>query len=543
MQRTPEAQPLDGDSYDYIVVGAGSAGSVIAARLSESGRHRVLLLEAGPSDWNPWIHLPMGYSKLYSDPSVNWMYESEPEPGLNNRVLYQPRGKVLGGSSSINGMMYVRGHPKDFDGWAEAGCPGWAFEDVLPFFRKSEDNSRGENRFHGAGGPLKVSDQSFDRELPQALRAAAREAGLKDNPDFNSDVQDGFGYYQMNIHKGRRWSAAKGYLKPARSRSNLRILTGATTERILLNGTVAEGVLFRRQGKLLRVQARETIVCAGAIAAPQLLMVSGIGPADHLKATGVGVVADRASVGQNLQDHTNTQLMFRCIKPITINDIANSWVRTLGTGLQYLLTGKGYFSETGIYVGGYARSNASLDRPDMQVTMAAWSVGERTAKGAKQHPFSGFSFSPEHVCPEARGSVTLKSPDVQVAPSIRFNLFQTDYDLRAMMFGIRLIRHIVRQPAMKPYVSSELQPGPNVQSDGEMIAFIREKAGSDIHAAGSCRMGGDADSVVDPQLRVRGVRGLRVADASIMPRVVRANTHAATVMIGEKAASMILSAA
>lgn len=534
-----DAEPLDGGPYDYIVVGAGSAGSAVAARLSESGRNRVLLLEAGPSDWNPWIHLPMGYSKLFNDPRINWMYESEPEPGLNNRVLYQPRGKVLGGSSSINGMMYVRGHPKDFDGWAASGCPGWSYEDVLPFFRKSEDQSRGEDRFHGIGGPLKVSDQSFDRELPNALCAAALEAGLPRNPDFNSDTQDGFGYYQMNVHKGRRWSAAKGYLKPARKRPNLRIVTGATAERILIRNGVAEGVLFRQGDRLRRVEAGETILCGGTIASPQLLMLSGIGPAAHLKETGIDVIADRASVGQNLQDHTNIQLMFRCTRPITVNDVANSWLRTLGTGLQYLLTGKGYFSETGIYVGGYARSDASMDRPDVQMAMAAWSVGERTAKGAKPHPFSAFSFSPEHVCPDARGSVTLRSPDAAVPPRIRFNFFQTDYDLRAMMFGIRLIRRIVEQPAMKPYVSGELQPGKNAQSDEELIAFIREKAGSDIHAAGSCRMGGDADSVVDPQLRVRGVAGLRVADASIMPRVVRANTHAATVMIGEMAAHML----
>ena len=535
------AEPLDGSPYDFIVVGAGSAGSAVAARLSESGRNRVLLIEAGPTDWNPWIHLPMGYSKLFNDPRVNWMYESEPEPGMNDRVLYQPRGKVLGGSSSINGMMYVRGHPKDFDGWAAAGCPGWGYDDVLPFFKKSEDQSRGADRFHGVGGPLKVSDQSFDRELPNALCAAAYQAGLTENLDFNSDTQDGFGYYQMNIHKGRRWSAAKGYLKPARSRANLRILTEAITERVIVRNSVAEGVLFRHGGRLRSAEARETIVCAGAIASPQLLMLSGVGPASHLREIGVEVIADRPSVGQNLQDHTNIQLMFRCTRPITVNDIANSWLRTLGVGLQYLLTGKGYFSETGIYVGGYARSDASMDRPDVQMAMAAWSVGARTARGAKPHPFSGFSFSPEHVCPDARGAIALRSPDATKPPSIRFNFFQTDYDLKAMMFGIRLIRRIVDQPAMKPYVSVELQPGPSVQSDEELIAFIRDKAGSDIHAAGSCRMGGDADSVVDPNLKVRGIAGLRVADASIMPRVVRANTHAATVMIGEKAAHMILS--
>ncbi|MBN9253326.1 MULTISPECIES: choline dehydrogenase [unclassified Mesorhizobium] len=540
MSDVSSALPLDGAPYDFIVIGAGSAGSVLAARLSEDGRRKVLLLEAGPRDRNPWIHLPMGYSKLYTDGRYNWMYESEPESALHERVLYQPRGKVLGGSSSINGMMYVRGNALDFDDWARAGCAGWAYDDVLPYFRKAEDQSRGENRWHGIGGPLKVSDQSFDHELPNALCRAAAEAGLARNEDFNGASQDGFGYYQMNIHNGRRWSAARGYLAPARKRANLRILTGARAERIVVEGGAARGVLFSHGGQRRYAAAGEVVLSAGTIASPQLLMVSGIGPAEALREHGIASVRDLPEVGANLQDHTCIQLMFRCTKPITVNDIANSLARRIGVGLQYALTRKGYLAETGIYVGGFARSDESQDRPDIQMAMAAWSVVERTAKGARQHPFSGFSFSPEHVNPDARGAVTLRSADPAAPPRIAFNFFQSEYDIRAMTFGIRLVRRISEQPAMQPYIATELQPGKDVQSDAEILQFIRDKAGSDIHAVGTCRMGADAGAVVDPRLRLNGVSGLRVVDASIMPRVVRGNTHAAVVMIAEKAADMIL---
>ncbi|WP_421590573.1 GMC family oxidoreductase [Shinella sp. M27] len=533
------ASPLDGNPYDFIIVGAGSAGCVLAARLSEDGKHKVLLLEAGPRDRNPWIHLPMGYSKLFADRRYNWMYDSEPEPGLNDRVMYQPRGKVLGGSSSINGMMYVRGNARDFDDWASAGCAGWSYEDVLPYFRKSEDQSRGADRWHGAGGPLKVSDQSFDRELPKALCRAAEQAGLERNDDFNGAKQDGFGYYQMNIHKGRRWSAAKGYLAPARNRANLRIVTDASVQRVMTENGRATGVVFTRGGRKLCATAHETILCAGTIASPQLLMVSGVGPVEQLRQHGIEAIVDAPEVGSNLQDHTCIQLMFRCTKPITVNDVANSVLRKIGVGMQYAFLRSGYLAETGIYVGGFARSDETQDRPDIQMAMAAWSVAERSSAGAKPHPFSGFSFSPEHVNPDARGSVTLRSSDPALTPRIAFNFFQSEYDIRAMIYGIRLVRRIVGQPAMQPYVQSELQPGRDLQTDADMLDFIRAKGGSDIHAVGTCRMGADATAVVDPRLRVKSIKGLRVVDASVMPRVVRGNTHAATVMIGEKAADMI----
>ncbi|WP_442580761.1 GMC family oxidoreductase [Mesorhizobium sp. ASY16-5R] len=540
MTASSSPPPFDGGPYDFIIVGSGSAGSVLAGRLSEDGTKKVLLLEAGPSDNSPWIHFPLGYSRLFADPRYNWMYDSAPEAALGGRVLYQPRGKVLGGSSSINGMMYVRGNARDFDDWANGGCTGWSYADVLPYFRKSEDQSRGADQWHGVGGPLKVSDQSFDHELPNALCAAAAEAGLQSNRDFNGAAQDGFGYYQMNLFKGRRWSVARGYLSAARRRRNLRIVTGATAQRIIIEQGRATGVIFTLGGLLRSASAREVIVSAGTIASPQLLMHSGIGPAASLGELGISPVHDLPEVGLNLQDHTCIQLMFRCTRAITINDIANSWIRKTAAGLRYALFRTGYLAETGIYVGGFARSDPSQDRPDVQMAMAAWSASERTAKGAKAHPFSGFSFSPEHVNPDARGSITLTSSDPRVLPRIQFNFFQSDYDIRAMTFGIRLVRRITEQPSMQPYIASEIQPGKAVQSDEEMLQFIRDKAGSDIHAVGTCRMGADATAVVDPRLRVNGIRGLRVVDASIMPRVIRGNTHAATVMIAEKASDMIL---
>lgn len=530
-------EPVNAGQYDFIVVGSGSAGSVLAARLSESGRHRVLLLEAGPDDSNLWFRLPMGFARLYANPRYNWMYDSAPEPALNGRRLYQPRGKVLGGSSSINGMMYVRGNARDFDDWAAQGCTGWSYDEVLPYFRKAEDQARGADRWHGTGGPLKVSDQSR-RELPEAACAAARQAGFAENPDFNGATQDGFGYYQMNTHKGQRWSASRGYLWPARKRRNLRILTEATARRLILTDGRATGVLFDRAGQPHLARAREVILAAGAIASPQLLLQSGIGPAEELRALGIAPVLDAPEVGRNLQDHTCVQLMFRCTRPITVNDLANNWLRGAWAGAQYLFGRRGYFSETGIYVGGFARSDAAQDRPDIQMALAAWSVAERSATGARAHPFSGFSFSPEHVNPDARGTIRLTAPDAP--PEIRFNFFQTEYDIRAMTFGIRLIRRICEQPALRPYIAREVQPGADVRSDDEILQFIRASAGSDIHAVGSCRMGGDAASVLDPRLRLRGIAGLRVVDASVMPRVVRGNTHAAVVMIAEKAADMIL---
>lgn len=537
--------PIDNGTYHFIVVGAGAAGSAVAARLSESGQFKVLLLEAGPEDRNFWIRVPLGYGKVFCDPRINWMLESEGEPELCNRTMYQPRGKVLGGTSSINGMVHIRGNPRDFDRWREAGCDGWAWEDVLPYFRKSEDHELGASDLHGAGGPLKVRFNPDKHEMAEATIAAGKRIGLPFNPDLNGLSQDGIGYYQFNIFKGRRWNTARAYLAPARHRQNLRIETNAQATRILFDGNRATGVEYIKDGHLHRASATgEVIVSSGVFGSPQLLQLSGVGPADHLKEFGIEPVLDSPAVGRNLQDHFYTQTMYRCVAPITINDFARSWPAKAGALLRYLASGTGKLASTHIYVGGFTRSDPRLEQPDIQFNMATWSVAERTKSGAKPHPFPGLSLNPVHINPDARGAVRLKSADPLVAPSIQFNFLRTEYDIQAMLFGIRLVRELARQPELASYIVEEIQPGPGVRSDEELIDFLRNKAVSNLHSVGTCRMGVDPlSSVVDTQLRVHGVRGLRVVDGSIMPRIVSGNTNAATVMIAEKAADMILAAA
>ncbi|MEW6639557.1 MAG: choline dehydrogenase [Pseudomonadota bacterium] len=528
--------------YDFIVTGAGSAGCVLAARLSESGRYSVLLLEAGPEDNGFWVHAPLGYPMLFANPRYNWMFDSEPLPELNGRPTYQPRGKVLGGTSSINGMIYIRGNARDYDEWRQRGCDGWSYDEVLPYFRKAEDQQRGGDAFHGTGGPLKVSDHPETYELADAIIAAGVEAGIPANPDFNGARQEGVGYYQTTTYKGRRWSTAKGYLKPARGRANLTVETGAHATRLRMDGRRAVGVEFRTaSGAMAYATARnEVIVAGGVFGSPQLLMLSGIGPAQHLAEMNVPVVHDLPTVGGNLHDHFYIQLMFRCPKPITLNDLAKSWPMKLKAGMQYLLQGKGMLAGNGIYAGAFVRSDERLERPDLQINMNAWSVAERTRDGMIPHPFPGFTMSPVHLKPEGRGTVRLKSADPFAAPSIRFSFLQTDYDMQAMISGIRLVRKISQQPALKPYVTEELQPTLACESDADMAAFIRKLGYSNLHPVGTCRMGSDAAAVVTPQLKVNGIERLRVVDASVMPTVVAGNTNAPTIMIAEKASDMIL---
>jgi choline dehydrogenase len=531
----------NGEEFDFIVTGAGSAGCVVAARLSESGHYRVLLLEAGPEDNYFWIRVPMGFAMLFSNPDINWMFDSEPEAELGDRVMYQPRGKVLGGSSSINGMVYVRGDRRDFDGWRQAGCDGWSYDDVLPHFRKSEDFQHGANAFHGSGGPLKVADHTYAHPLADAVIQAGRQAGLPENDDFNGRALEGVGFYHLNLHKGERWSASRAFLAPARHRPNLKIVTGARATRILVEGGRAQGIEYRVGSEVRRAHARgEVIVSGGVFGSPQLLQLSGIGDPLALRAHGIETVADLPGVGSNLQDHIFIQMMFRCTEAITGNDVANSWPRKLFAGAQYLFARRGLLSGTGIFVGGFARSDKRLERPDVQFNLATWSVASRTKQGAFPHPFSGFTMSPTHLRPDARGSVSLKTSDPLAAPEIKFNFLKTDYDRQALSYGMRLVRRLIQQPALARYVADEIQPGAAVQSDDELVAAIREKAVSALHGVGTCRMGRDPGAVVDPALRVRGIGKLRVVDASIMPTIVSGNTHAATVMIGEKGADMIL---
>ncbi|MGE5512158.1 MAG: GMC family oxidoreductase [Bacteroidota bacterium] len=529
------------ETYDYIVTGAGSAGCVLAARLSESGRHRVLLLEAGVRDRNPWIHIPLGYHKLYANPALNWMFESEPVPQLNNRTSYQPRGKMLGGTSSLNGMIYMRGTPADYDLWRQRGCEGWGWDSVLPYFKKAEDQERGADAYHGTGGPLRVSDQPGRGVLAEALVAACVEAGMPRNPDFNGAQQEGAGFYQATARGGRRWSTAAAYLRPARGRPNLAIATRAHATRILIEDGRAIGVEYKTPRGLRQARARgEVIVSGGVYGSPQLLQLSGIGPGALLQSMGLPVIRDMPAVGANLHDHFNTYIAFRCAKPVTLNDLHASRVRQLLAGMEYVLRRTGPLAGNGLYAGAFTRSDPRLDRPDLQFNMFIWSIVDRDRTGIRPHPFPGFSISPVHLRPEGRGSVRLKSPDPLAPPEIRFNFLATAYDIEAMLTGMRIARKIARQPALKPYVVSETLPGPGVTSDADLTEDLRKRGVSNLHPVGTCRMGTGEDAVVDPRLRVRGIGRLRVIDASIMPQIVGGNTNAPTIMIAEKGADMIL---
>jgi choline dehydrogenase len=529
------------DSFDFIVTGAGSAGAAVAARLSEDGRYTVLLLEAGPPDTNPWIHIPLGFARTYVDPKVNWKFETEAHPRLNGRTMYAPRGKTLGGTSSINGMVYMRGHPRDYDGWRQRGCTGWDWDSVLPFFRKAENQQRGEDAFHGVGGPLTVSDQAERSELADALIAAAEQAGLPHNRDFNGAQQEGAGYYQCTTGNRRRWSSARAYLTPAKGRPNLAIRTGCQATRVLIEDGAASGVEFRSsRGTETGRARREVVVAGGAYGSPHLLLLSGLGPAEHLQAMGIPVLRDMPAVGANLHDHFGLYMQWRCTKPITFNEIENSWPRKIAIALRYALTRGGPMAVNGIRAGLFARTDARLERPDLQINLLEWSTLERSAKRVAPHPFPGFTLGPVHLSPDGRGTVRLGSPDPLAPPAITFGFLGSDYDMRAMVAGAKLARTLVRQPALAPYAAEELFPGPGYETDADLERFVREAGVTNHHPAGSCAMGTGTNSVVDPRLRVHGVGRLRIADASIMPAIVAGNTNAPSIMIGEKAAAMIL---
>lgn len=531
----------DFGTYDFVVVGAGSAGCVLANRLSESGRYSVALLEAGGEHDRFWVNVPFGYPMLFSNPEVNWMFDSQPEPGLDGRTTYQPRGKILGGTSSINGMVYNRGNPADYDEWRDAGCAGWGWDDVLPYFRRAQTQVRGESAFHGASGPLHVSDPVEPLELADAVIAAGVEAGLPARSDFNAGEQEGIGYWQTTTRKARRWSSANAYLDPARRRQNLRVVTKAHATRIILDGKRATGVEFARHGSPHRVGARrEVILAAGAFGSPQLLLLSGIGPAAHLRAIGLPVDHDLQGVGENLQEHFYAQLMFRCLKPITANELYKSPWRKLAEGMRYVFFRRGMLASNGVAAGAFFRSDPALARPDMQMNFNPWSVASRTRQGMVPHDFPGFTLSAIHLKPEARGTVRLASPDPFAAPELRFNFLQSDYDVRAMISGIRFLRRLSQQPALRAYVGDEMRPGRDAASDADLEAFVRSNGYANLHPVGACRMGTGVDAVVSPGLAVHGIGGLRVVDTSVMPRVPAGNTHAPAVMIAEKASEMIL---
>jgi choline dehydrogenase len=525
-------------TFDYIIVGAGSAGCVLADRLTASGRHRVLLLEAGGSDRNIWIHIPLGYGKLFSNGKVNWLYSSEPEPELDNRKIIQPRGKVLGGSSSINGLLYIRGQAEDFDHWRQLGNAGWSFEDVLPCFRRAEDQERGEDTLHGVGGPLAVSDVSEPHPLCEAFIAATQQAGFPRNDDFNGPTQEGAGYFQLTARNGRRCSTAVGYLRQARRRANLAVVSNALASRILFSGLRAVGVEYR-QGDTTHVAhaSGEVIVAGGAFNSPQLLQLSGVGPAALLKSFGIDVVADMPGVGAELQDHLQVRLQYRCTEPITMNDVINNWRQRVGAGLRYALFRKGLLSIGAGYAGGFFRTGPEAATPDVQVHFIIFSAD---TAGAALHPFPGFIASVCQLRPESRGFVRIKSADPNEPPAIQPRYLSRPHDCDTVVAGLKLLRRIMRQPAMRRYIAEERAPDPGCTSDADLLAFARATGTTVFHPTSTCRMGPDPAAVVDERLRVRGIDRLRVVDGSIMPTVVSGNTNAAIVMIGEKGADMIL---
>lgn len=523
--------------FDYIIVGAGSAGCVLADRLTVSGRHRVLLLEAGGEDRNIWIHIPLGYGKLFTNAKVNWLYNSEPEPELNNRQIIQPRGKVLGGSSSINGLLYIRGQAQDFDHWRQLGNAGWSFDDVLPYFRQAEDQERGADDLHGTGGPLAVSDVE-PHPLCEAFIEAAQQVGLPRNDDFNGPTQEGAGYFQVTCRNGRRCSTARGYLRPARRRGNLAVVSGALTTRILFEGRRAVGVEYRQGDQIRTARAvGEVIVAAGAINSPQALQLSGLGPAALLQSMGIGVVADMPGVGADLQDHFQVRFNYRCSERITINDMMGSLRGRTAAGLRYAFQRKGFLTIGAGYAGGFFRTDPALPTPDVQVHFILFSAD---AVGQKLHPFPGFLASVCQLRPESRGHVRIKSADPRQPPAIQPRYLSASKDREVTIEGMQLLRRIMAAPALTRYIAEELAPGAQCTSDADLLAFARERGTTVFHPTSTCRMGADTSAVVDERLRVHGIQGLRVVDASIMPTVVSGNTNAAVVMIAEKGANMIL---
>ena len=530
----------EANSYDFIVTGAGSAGCVLAARLTESGRFRVLLLEAGGEDSNPWIHIPMGYAKTFVDPKVNWKFESEPEAELNDRTLYQPRGKVLGGTGSINGMIYMRGNAADYDLWRQLGNEGWDYDSVLPYFRRAEDNERGADAWHGSGGPMRVSDQPFEWEIAKALLEACQQSGIPFNPDFNGARQEGCGYYQTTTRDKRRWSTAAAYLRSARSRPNLTVRTRARATRVLFRDGRAAGVEFlTRKGLEVAHAEREVIVSGGVFGSPQLLQLSGVGPAAHLAGMGIDIVRDVPGVGANLRDHFSTACTYRISRNLSLNALHYSLPHRLAATARYALFRSGPMSGTGLYVGALVRSDKRLERPDLQLNISAWSTADRTAERVVSHRFPGISIAPVHLAPEARGTVRLRSPDPLAPPEIRVNVLRSESDMRAMIAGVRFARSIARQHALQKLMVEETAPGVAVRTEEDIAADVRRRGVSNLHAVGTCAMGRDAMAVVDARLRVHGLDGLRVADASVMPVIVAGNTNAPVIMIAEKAADMI----
>ncbi len=541
----PAGATLDAAAFDYIIVGAGSAGCALAERLSANGRHQVLVLEAGGSDQRFYVQLPLGYGKLFYNPNVNWMYQAEPDPGLAGNRDFWPRGKMLGGSSSLNAMVWIRGHASDYDDWETAGNPGWGWDTVREAYRAIEDNQAGGDTFRGQGGPLFISANRNDlHPLCDSYVRSAVAAGLPHNPDFNGATQEGVGTYQMTIKNARRNSAALAFLRPAMRRPNVTVMTHAQATRVLFEGRRAVGVEVQYKGGLQTVRAgREVILSGGAINTPQLLMLSGIGAAPHLRGHGLSVIADNPNVGQHLNDHQGINYTWRVTVP-TYNDILRPWWGKLRVGIEYFLTGTGPLAKSINHGGGFFRTSPDLTRPNMQLYFQAFSTliprnGERPL--LTPDPFSGMSIGLSNCRPTSRGEITLNSADPFAHPKIVANAFSTDHDVAEMLLAVKFLRRIAAQDPLRSLIAEELRPGPTVHSDDDLIADFRARSGTVYHPSCTARMGPDAaTSVVDADLKVHGVTGLRVCDASVFPTLIGGNTNAPSILVGWMGAERIL---